>query len=186
MTDVKLSQIASGGAAVPSTDSIVAVRGGTTDVLITLGQPINAQTGASYAIATTDAGQLVTFNNAAAVAVSLVQATTTGYTAGFSFTAQNLGAGAVTITPATSTINGVPVLILHTGESVQITSDGANYQISLSTAGSLIGTTALQIKQALLLPKTRAALGRVKAEIKPGKRIERKSSMCGGFSSKCF
>ena len=64
-------------------------------------QAINAQTGTTYTIATTDTGKLLTFNNASPVAVSLPVATTTGFTAGFSLDVHNYGAGTVTITPTT-------------------------------------------------------------------------------------
>jgi hypothetical protein len=97
-------------------------------------QPINPQTGTSYAMATTDAGKLVTFSNASAIAVSLSQATTTGFTAGYSFDVENLGAGLVTITPATSTINGKTTLVIPTNNGCTISSDGTNYQVSACTA----------------------------------------------------
>lgn len=97
-------------------------------------QPINAQTGTSYAIATTDGGKLLTFNNAGAVAVSLSQANTAGFTAGFSFDAENLGNGTVTITPAASTINGAATLTLAKNTGCTVTSDGTNYQLSACTA----------------------------------------------------
>jgi hypothetical protein len=97
-------------------------------------QAINAQTGTSYALLTTDAGKLVTLSNASAVAVSLSAATTTGFTAGYSFDVQNLGAGTATITPATSTINGASTLTLATNTGCTVTSDGTNYQVSACTA----------------------------------------------------
>jgi mucin-19 len=98
-------------------------------------QAINAQTGTSYAIQTTDAGTLITFNNSGAVAATLSVATTTGFTSGFSFSAQNTGTGIVTITPTTSTIGSKSALVLYPGEGAQVSSDGANYSVSLSTAG---------------------------------------------------
>lgn len=99
-----------------------------------LGPAINAQTGTSYAFLTTDGGKLVTFSNAAATAVSLSSATTTGFTAGYSFDVQNKGAGTVTITPATSTINGTAALVIGSGFGCSVTSDGTNYQVSGCTA----------------------------------------------------
>ncbi len=97
-------------------------------------QPINAQTGTTYAMQTSDAGKLLTFSNASSVAVSLSVATTTGFTSGYSFDVQNLGAGTVTITPTTSTINGVASLSLAQNQGCTITSDGTNYQVSACTA----------------------------------------------------
>lgn len=100
---------------------------------------INAQTGTTYTIATTDARSLVTFSNAAAIAVTLPQATGS-FTTGFYTAVQNLGAGLVTITPTTSTINGAATLTVPTGSGCTIASDGTNYQVSGCTAASLAAT----------------------------------------------
>lgn len=89
---------------------------------------LNAQTGTSYSIATGDYGQLVTFNNASSVAVSLSAANATGFNP-FNFYAKNLGAGVVTITPASGTINGDSSFALATGLSAYIVSDGVNWQV---------------------------------------------------------
>jgi hypothetical protein len=101
---------------------------------VNITRPVNQQTGTSYTVLSSDAGKLVTFDNASAVAVTLPQATTDGFTAGFSFTVQNIGAGIVTVTPATSTINGAASLSIAHNEGCDITSDGANYQVSACTA----------------------------------------------------
>lgn len=137
------------GLAIPASAAVLASNSSSQATALTLGgnlaiasgvleasQAINAQTGTSYGIATTDAGKLITFSNASAIAVTLSQATTTGYTAGFSFDVQNLGAGLVTITPATSTINGAATLTVAQNTGCTITSDGANYQVSACTAAS--------------------------------------------------
>lgn len=89
---------------------------------------VNAQTGTSYAFTAADENRLVTFSNAAAIGVTLSQASTTGFTSGAIFTALNLGAGTVTITPAVSTINGAASLAITTGQSIVIYSDGTNYE----------------------------------------------------------
>ena len=102
-------------------------------------QTINAQTGTTYAFLTTDEGKLVTFNNASAVAVTLSAATATGFTAGYSFDVQDLGAGTVTITPTTSTINGASTLVIAHNQGCTVTSDGTNYQVSACTAVSSSG-----------------------------------------------
>lgn len=96
-------------------------------------QAINAQTGTTYTVASTDAQKLVTFSNASAIAVTLPQATGS-FAAGFAFTAQNLGAGLVTITPTTSTINGASTLTIPQNTGCSIVSDGTNYQIGACTA----------------------------------------------------
>jgi hypothetical protein len=135
------------GAAVPTSAALAATNSSNQITAITLGsnfaissgtlnasQPINAQTGTTYAMLTTDAGKLVTFSNAASVAVSLSVATTTGFTAGYSFDVQNKGVGTVTITPTTSTINGASTLAIVTNQGCTVTSDGTNYQVSACTA----------------------------------------------------
>lgn len=135
------------GGAVPASAAVLASNGSSQLTALTLGgnltvasgvllasQTINAQTGTSYAMLTTDAGKLVTFSNASAVAVSLSVATTSGFTAGYSFDVQNKGVGLVTITPTTSTINGAATLVIPTNNGCSVTSDGTNYQVSACTA----------------------------------------------------
>ena len=95
---------------------------------------INAQTGTTYTYLATDGNKLVTHNNAGAIAATLPVATTTGFGAGFGFTAQNIGAGTLTITPTTSTINGASSLSIASNRGCDITSDGTNYQVSACTA----------------------------------------------------
>lgn len=96
---------------------------------------VNAQSGTSYAFLTTDENKLTTFNNASATAVTLSQATTAGFTVGAVFDVFNRGAGAVTITPATSTINGAATLVLAQNQGAEIVSDGTNYSAWVSQAG---------------------------------------------------
>ena len=86
----------------------------------------NPQTGTTYTVVAADRGEIVPFENAAAVAVTLPQATGI-FSAGFWFVAQNNGAGTVTITPTTSTINGAASLALRTGQSAWIISYGGNW-----------------------------------------------------------
>lgn len=92
---------------------------------------VNAQTGTTYTIAATDNGKTVTFSNAAAVAVTLPQAGTAGFAAGYHFFAEDLttSTGLVTVTPTTSTINGASTLAIRPGRGLIIVSDGTNYQI---------------------------------------------------------
>jgi hypothetical protein len=94
---------------------------------------VNAQTGTSYTVLSTDACKLVNFSNASAIAVTVPQATTT-FGAGFSFDVQNIGAGSVTLTPTTSTINGSASLVIATNQGCTITSDGTNWLVSACTA----------------------------------------------------
>src|SRR5262249_16878556 len=87
---------------------------------------VNAQSGTSYTMVIDDYGKLVTFNNAAAIAVTVPQAT--GSFAVYSFFTCNRGAGTATFTPTTSTINGAASKALTTGQCMIVASDGTNYQ----------------------------------------------------------
>jgi hypothetical protein len=136
-------------AVVPLSAAVLGSNGGSQLIALTLGanlvqsgsvigtsQLINSQTGLSYIIQASDAGVLILFNNAAPVAVTLPQAGTTGFLSGFSFDVQNKGAGVVTITPTTSTINSGSTLTFSQNTGCTVTSDGGNYQISACTAVS--------------------------------------------------
>ncbi len=98
---------------------------------------VNAQAGTSYTVLSSDRGKLVTLANAAAVAVTLPQAGVT-FPAGWYAEFENRGAGTVTITPTTSTINGGASITLATNNSVKIISDGTNYF-------ALLGKTAIVV-----------------------------------------
>lgn len=87
---------------------------------------VNAQTGTSYTYLTGDYGKLVTHTNAAAIAGTLPQASAT-FPANWFMFVQNRGAGALTITPTTSTIDGAATLVLNQNEGALIVSDGTNY-----------------------------------------------------------
>lgn len=104
--------------------------GATAGGILLDGNRINTQTGTTYTVVATDASKFVTFSNASPVAVTLPQA---GSVSGTFFPYQtsswflNLGAGLVTITPTTSTINGAATLVLNQGDGARIVSDGTNY-----------------------------------------------------------
>jgi len=69
---------------------------------------INAQVGTTYTIALTDAGYLVTLNNAAAVAVSIPTDASVAFPIGTQILLMQLGAGQVTVaavTPGTTAVN---------------------------------------------------------------------------------
>lgn len=87
---------------------------------------VNAQTGTTYTYLTGDYGKLVTHTNAAAIAGTLPQAGAS-FPANWFVFVQNRGAGAVTITPTTSTIDGAATLVLNQNEGALIVSDGTNY-----------------------------------------------------------
>jgi hypothetical protein len=92
----------------------------------TASQSINAQTGTSYTIQTTDRAKRITRNNINTISDTLPQAGT-NFPDGWYTTYTNIGAGIATITPATSSINGETALVLTKGQSALISSDGTNY-----------------------------------------------------------
>lgn len=90
------------------------------------GSPVSAQTGTTYTVLTGDFRKLVTHTNASSIAVTLPQAGAS-FPAGWFYLTQNRGAGVVTITPTTSTIDGGASLALSQNEGALIVSDGTNY-----------------------------------------------------------
>ena len=114
---------------------------------------VNAQTGTTYTVLEEDAGKLVTLSNASAIAVTLPQAGTTGFEDGSWFPVSTIGAGTVTITPTTSTIDGAATLVLPQSRWAIFWSDGTNYfsvnnnlttveKIYFPAAGCVDGATA--------------------------------------------
>lgn len=93
----------------------------------------NAQTGTSYTIATGSLGKLLTLSNASAVAVTLPQAGAS-FPDGWYVDVKNIGAGVVTITPTTSTIDGAATLVLRQNQSARIVSDATNYRTVLASS----------------------------------------------------
>lgn len=102
---------------------------------------INAQVGTTYTVVTGDLGKLVTFTNASAVAVTLPQAGT-AFPAGWWAEFENRGAGLVTITPTTSTVNSGATITLATNQSFKIVSDGTNY-FALVGKAQIVATGAV-------------------------------------------
>jgi len=96
--------------------------------------PPNLQTGTTYTYAATDNGKLVSHSNAAAIAGTLPVAGG-AFITGWWTNVQNRGAGTLTITPTTSTIDGVSSLVLLAGQGCRIVSDGANYYTQRGSAG---------------------------------------------------
>lgn len=88
---------------------------------------INAQTGTTYTILATDFGKVLTFANGAGIAVTLPIATTANFPDSGCFTLVTIGAGTVTVTPTTSTINGQATKEYATSLGGRICRHGANY-----------------------------------------------------------
>lgn len=118
-----------------SNDLVVNPSPGTGTFTVGNTQVINPQANtASYTYVASDMGKTVTQNGAATKAYTLPQATTTGFGAGVSFTDVNTGTGVVTITPTTSTINGLASITLGQYQGAYIISDGTNYTAYLSSS----------------------------------------------------
>lgn len=103
---------------------------------------VNAQTGTTYTIQASDVTTVITFNNAAPIAVTLPAGSIAGFGAGTVFSAHNLGTGTVTITCSGCTINGSATLALNSTNGADIYSDGANYVANASASGSSFATLA--------------------------------------------
>ncbi|WP_370139855.1 hypothetical protein [Bradyrhizobium sp. USDA 313] len=87
-----------------------------------------AVTGTSDVIANADLGYAITYSNASAIAATIAQAgASSQFLDGWACWVKNTGAGALTITPATSTINGGSSLVLAQNLGAMIWSDGTNY-----------------------------------------------------------
>lgn len=108
-------------------------------------QFVNAQTGTTYTLTNADQSRLVTFNNAVSVAVTLPRAgNNDAFNTGWYVDIENIGAGIVTITPATSTINGSTTYAVNQNQSLRVVSDGTNYQIMAQTTGTSSSFSAVR------------------------------------------
>lgn len=92
-----------------------------------IGVTPNAQTGTTYTFLTTDRNDYVTGSNAGATAWTLPQAGSAGFASNFGLYFRNLGAGLITITPTTSTINGAATQIVPQNWYGHLFSDNTNY-----------------------------------------------------------
>lgn len=161
-----------GGGSVTSVGSGCALAGGPITTTGTLAVSVGVQTknGVSYNIANGDCGTLISQSNVGAVAYSLPQAGSGGsFTNGWWVDIENTGAGAITITPTTSTIDGAASLVVAQNQGVRIVSNGTNYftfrGVGLSQVtndanvhGSISGTT-LTITWNSTLASNRGGLG---------------------------
>lgn len=126
------SSSASGVGSVTSNSSNLVFSPTTGNVVGTITTPVNLQTTSPYAIVggnNGDGGKLVETNTASPFSVTLSAASTSGFGAGFGATVMNLNAaGVTTITPTTSTINGLASVTLPPLWVAFVQSDGTNYQ----------------------------------------------------------
>jgi hypothetical protein len=95
---------------------------------------VNPQTGTSYAVLSSDKRKLVTGTNGSSQAYSIAAASS--MPVNFWFMLQNRGAGALTLTPTTSTIDGAASLTLTSGQGCIVFSDGTNYFTMRGVGGS--------------------------------------------------
>lgn len=108
---------------------------------------INEQVGTTYTFLYSDVLKLVLLTNGSAIAAGLPSAATTGFGLGFHCVVKAGGAGAVTITPTTSTINGLSTLVLAAGQWALLWSDGTNY---LALVPPSAGSTGTAVKNELV------------------------------------
>jgi hypothetical protein len=106
--------------------TLVLAFGASAQIFPNRGEPINAQTGTTYTFVRADNQKLVTFTNVSAIAATLPQAGV-NFFSGWYVDVQNRGAGTVTITPTTSTVDGGTTLVLTSGQGARIASNGTNY-----------------------------------------------------------
>ena len=86
------------------------------------GSSVRSNSTTSLTIGANDNGNLISQNNAGAVAATIAAANTTGFPeGGYQVIIQNIGAGAITITPTTSTINGNATFVIPGGTSASPT-----------------------------------------------------------------
>lgn len=100
-------------------------------------QLVNAQTGTTYTLLSTDVNVLVTLNNASAIALTVPQAGTTGFENGKSFPLANIGAGLVTATTSGSSFKGAGGGVSFTlpqNTQCWANSDGTNWIVDGCTA----------------------------------------------------
>ncbi len=105
---------------------------------------VNPQTGTLYTVLTTDLRKLVTFSNTSPVAVTLPQAGAS-FPNGWYTDFTNENTGLVTITPTTSTIDGLTSLTLSQNQGFRLVSDGVNYFTVRGRPPALIGVLGATI-----------------------------------------
>jgi hypothetical protein len=99
----------------------------TTSGTISTQELTNSQTGSNYAILTGDWGKQDQLSNAANQIPTIAAAGSTGFPAGFFLDVLDPNTGVQLITPATSTINGMPTWAVLPWNGCRLTNDGTNY-----------------------------------------------------------
>lgn len=105
------------------------------------GSAVRSASATSLTLGANDNGNVIAQSNASAVAATIAQAGTSGFPeGGYSTTIINTGAGAITITPATSTINGGSTLVIPAGSSSAPTGATVFADLGGNYVGLLYGT----------------------------------------------
>lgn len=121
--------------------------GSTGTAPIALVEVLNTQsTNSAYAIQATDGAKTILRTNSVAASDTIPVATTSGFGAGFGVTYDTTSVAGNTITPTTSTINGLASELLGANQGVNVTSDGTNYHAILGVPqpATQTGTTYLR------------------------------------------
>jgi hypothetical protein len=117
---------------------------GTTTFTVGLTDTTTAQGSTTpYTVTAANMGQTITHSSASALAEVLPSAAATGFTAGSSYTELNLGAGALTVTTSSGTINGNSTQILHKFGWQYPVSDGTNWNSLVFPGFGTITTNAI-------------------------------------------
>lgn len=128
---------ASGVGSVTSGNPGILVTPTTGNVVVSTSFPVQTKT-TSYTFVAGDLSQFTWFNSASAVTATIPNATGT-FGNGASFCIGNRNTGALTLSPTTAIIYGIPSLVLTQSQSVCLMSDGTNYGAQL--AGNVIKLT---------------------------------------------
>ncbi len=107
------------------------------------GGGVRVVTSTTDTIAGADARKLVVYNSGSPVAVSLTSPATLGNL--FVCWVENIGAGAVTLTPASGTIDGATSLAINANQGAVIWSDGTNFwtERGMGSGGAGAGVASL-------------------------------------------
>lgn len=94
---------------------------------------VSLQTGTSYNFSMSDSGKLLRFSNGSSIAGSLPNPTTLGPR--WNVHIWNAGAGTLTLTPVSGTINGASSFAVESSKGSTVWSDGSNYYVESGGAG---------------------------------------------------
>lgn len=103
---------------------------------------VNEQSGTSYTSQTSDFGALVLVDSASAFAYTL----NSGLTVPYYFVVYNFGAGTISFTPTTGTVNGAATATMPTGQVGLVFYDGADWWIAMA----VLPTTATPVAHQFL------------------------------------